>query len=333
MAFQLNINFQGLIALVPTDGGSHIDVLLVEGRREMMTSDGTCVPAHFPVLIFDRADLKEGQAGSLPALEENARSGVLYVTPPSDDGSAQVRGFWFLDQQQLDVVADPAGAAPPQPLVVWNAQTQSTTNGNHPGKDASTFLTLIPAINDLDGSAAAVDPDCLLPAPNKGLVAARFHIKEGFLQSLGVQKDESGQEVVVEFRSSGLPAAAGNPRQRVSNGAQLQIQIPGDSATLYSTPFGGPRTPFLTFTPKGKSTLTVEVQNLPIQDILRLKKTFDEPVDVDTHFEMFYELSARRPPMHSRPVPHLVPKAVADSGPVRIVDVFCPPAVFQAPQG
>lgn len=331
MSFQLNINFQGLIALVPTDGGSHMDVLLVEGRREMMTSDGTCVPAHFPVLLFNQADLAAGQAGQLPALEENARSGVLYITPPSADGSAQVRGFWFLDQQQLDVAADPPGVAPPQPLVVWNAQTQSTANGSHPGKDASTFLTLIPAITDLDGSAASVDPDCLMASPNKGLIAARFHLKEGFLQSLGIQKDESGKDVVVEFRSSGLPAASGNPRQKVSNGAQLQLIIPGDSATIYSTAFGGQREPILTLTPKGKNTVTIEVQNLPIQDILRMKKTFDVPAEVDPHFEMFYELSQRRPPMHTRPIPHLATQA-ANSGPVRVVDVFCPPAVFQAPQ-
>ncbi|MDP9120554.1 MAG: hypothetical protein M3O15_04170 [Acidobacteriota bacterium] len=336
MSFQLNVIIEGMIAMVPLDKG-RVQLLMVEGRRDMMASDGSCIPKHFPVVRFDKRDLPPGSeaslANSLAAKDSSLQKALFASVPSRDEKSTTPYGYWFLDRQDLGFHYN-SQDKPARDLLLWDESTASANANGHGGGEDS-YLSWIPRLAKIAPAAAVVDPDCLVGNPEKRLIAARLLLTEGSLMCAGLsQNPATGDRLSVDFRPVGADASAAANGQHVGTGFMFQLKVPSDAVCLTSKPWsGGQEATVLTLSPSDKrDTAVVEVSiwNLPLESIFELGLPQGVKMDMDVHFEMFYELSSRRPPLTDRPIPHLQNQA-SKLHPIRMSDLFCPPVHLEAP--
>ena len=340
MSFKLQIDFQGLIAAVPVNGGESMQILLVESRNGRKTSDGDHVPPHYPVVRFDRRNVVD-----LEALRdhEQGKQKIIFLGSSDLTSEADLTGLWLLDSQDLEVRYDAANDQNNGMVTIWNKDL-ARGESRFAGKSPDQYFSLVPHLEDISYSSSRVDPDCLRPNPTSGLIAARFKIKEGLVQAAQLERDQNGRSVPLDFRPFGADLRGTVFSQAVSDGIQLEMEIPTDSATLVSTEFGsGEKLSVLKLAPfasQGTTPVRVQVWNLPLEDTLGLPRHSHGSSSADKHFELFYELSLQRPPLHLRPVPHLANGGNGGNGgsgghhddeedPIRITDIYCPPVAFQ----
>ncbi len=345
MPFKLKLDFRGLIAVVPTDGGESLRILSVEARGGRQTSDGEHIPPHYPVVRFDRKNVAD-----IDSLADHDEPGEKIVSlGPADALEPHLKGVWFLNGQDLEIQF--AGQTVTRgSLLIWDQALAQASIGNFTNKNPDQFFSLIPRLEEIAPSAARVDPDCLRRQPREGLVASRFTVREGFAQAIQLQRDkETGRVVPIDFRPISAPSNDTVVSKPASAGVQVEIDIPGDSVTVLATRFGAdvPR-PVLTLRPaedQGGQPVVLEVWNLPLEDLLELPKSLGGHAHAgqDKHFELFYELCQQRPPLHKRPIPHFNVEGNGNGNgtghgghgpnhglpPVRISDPFCPPVAFQ----
>ena len=339
MSFTLKILFQGLIAAVPLNGGSSYQILSVDARNGQLTSDGDHIPSHYPVVRFPRKNVADFE---LFANQEDLddRQMVHFLGKWTASSLNSMDGIWFLDNQDLELSYERNEGSTRQ-VLVWDEGSQNGANNLFAQKTPKQFFSLVPPIDLVSGAsfaAARVDPDCLRPAPEKGLIAARFKIDEGLLQATSVA-ERDGQVMSLDFRPVGSPRRETIITRSISSGIELEVNIPGDSVTFLATKFGSEEPmPILKLAPaadQGSDPITVQVQNLPIEEFFGMRHVMGSDHDVDKHFELFYELSMERPPLHRRPIPHFESNgngngtAPHGTHSIRASDIFCPPATFR----
>ncbi|HEX6902363.1 MAG TPA: hypothetical protein VF789_21775 [Thermoanaerobaculia bacterium] len=334
MAFTLKIEFQGLIGYVPTNGGKSLLALFVEGRKGRQTSDGHHIPAHVPVIQFARRNVAD--PGTLRNHEQGKQK-VLYFGQQDMGAVDDLAGLWFLDNQDIELRYEGQDRED-QKLRIWDEETRASF-GQPNGRGPASFFSQLPHLDTIISSASRVDPDCLLPQPREGLLAARFTIREGVIESLTPPEELDGKLLSTQFRPIGTDLGGTVFTQTsIGSGALVEVKVPGDSVTLVSRLFGDEASKsVLKLAPvAGQTTpIHVKVRNLPLYDIFGLPN-FEHPnLTEDRHFEIFYELSLRRPPLHKRPIPHF---ELAEQnggghvhpGPIHLSTPWCPPAVFQS---
>lgn len=338
MAFTLKIEFRGMIAFVPVNGGSSLMTLMVDARSGRQASDGHHIPPHVPVVKFDRRNVAD------PATlrrHEEGRQKVFYLGQQEMESEVDLTGLWFLDNQDLDLRYDGQDVnRVNRKVVLWDEEAQRRSLIPANGRGPATFFSRLPHLENVVSSASRVDPDCLVPKPKEGLLAGRFLINEGIVESLTPPTDQAGNPIPAQFRplGSSLPATV-LTQSSVGVGLSVEIQVPGKSATLVSTLFGDATSKAVLKLAPAKDQKTpvhLKVWNLPLADVFGLPSFDHSAIDLDRHFEMFYELSLRRPALHNRPVPHFGATqnnggghSHFSPGPIQLTTPFCPPAVFQ----
>ena len=335
MPFTLRIDFQGMIGVVPINGGDSLQMLFVDGRKGCQVSDGDHIPPHFPVIRFERPNVADPK---MLADHEEGLQKIMYTGEQELSSADDLVGYWFLDSQELELHYEGEPADNQKKLLIWDEDTAHQANGNVNGRGPNQYFSRIPHLDLVQSPASRIDPDCLLPQPREGLIAARFKIRDGIVQSLDVFRDQLDQLVPITFRplGSSLPDAV-LTQPAISTGLQLEVQVPGESAILVSTAFGETvAKPVLKLAPvKGENVVNVKIWNLPLTEIFGLPELDHQMGAEDKHFELFYELSLRRPPLHNRPVPHLTTSGNSMSmpgmggPPIHLQTPFCPPVVFQ----
>lgn len=326
MPFKLRVHFEGLIGFVPLSDGEEAQgmlALLVDARAARLASDGAHLAPHFPVLRCHSANIVKN--GLSTDLDDSSLQKRYFV---SETGSNPFID-WFLDQQEIGIRHEGASG----PLEIWDEDSGT----QRAGKTREHFFSYVPRIE------AFVDPVWLVPRPKRGALAARFRISEGFLQSKGTEKDkEHGGEVLIDLRPLNSEESAGSKGRAVSSGAILEVDVPGSSVVLTTTSFkSGITTDAVHLAPVPSADLVeVRVRNLPLEDLLELPGMGHATASIDRHFELFYELCAQRPPLRKTPVPHVRMNGTngtnggsaghdhAVTGPIRVSDITCPPAVF-----
>lgn len=334
MSFNLKIKFQGLIGYVPTNGGKSLLALLVEARKGHQTSDGHHLPSHVPVIQFDRRNALNLQ--ELARLDSNDNQKILYHGQGDMKSESELKGLWFLDDQDLELSYERERSD--RKFQVWD---EAMAHNAGVAENTLNFFSSLPHLENLASASSRVDPDCLLPNPKDGLVAGRFKIDDGIVQALNPPRDDGGNLIQVHFRPLGSEdKETVFTQQYIGHGMVLEIEVPGESVTLMAKKFDSTEAKaMLKLAPvEGESaSLEIQVWNLPLYDIFGLPSFGHSSTTEDRHFELFYELCQRRPPLHKRPIPYFVSSTQngnggghGHGGPVMLTTPWCPPAVFQS---
>lgn len=336
MSFTLKIEFQGLIGYVPTNGGKSLLALLVEARKGRQTSDGHHLPSHVPVVQFERRNVLNLEEIALHEPEDNQK--FLYSGTAEIESEESLKGLWFLDNQDLEVRYE-GEDRPDRKVLIWDEDTAGDPRLATGGRRRETFFSVLPHLENVSSSASRIDPDCLLPKPKEGLLSGRFTIRDGIVQALNPPR--VGEDPIrAQFRPLGSPVIdTVHMQDSIGKGVVLEMEIPGDSVTLFATKFGQTAAqPVLKLGPvPGETTpVAIQVWNLPLYDIFGLPSFGHSSATEDPHFELFYELCLRRPPLHNRPIPYFVGEQQNGNGhhdhgegPVNLTTPWCPPAIFQ----
>ena len=304
MTFALKILFIGLIAFVPSDDGKELTALLLDAEKGYAASDGSWVDPHQPMVI--------ALAGSCQGDCQADASIASFLFPDLGAqraeealAAAMVGGAaWSLDTSELTVrsaVWDTAGGAPPLVLVENTRDARDGEPAPIPDEaEERRDLSWVAPLSSLAPSGK-VDPDVLAPSPQKGLVAARMELRSGKVTTRRLIT-VSGMVVPLGFRP--LQEAQPIPfQQALAEQVLVEVEVEGDSVELIESVLGGDRRRSIILTPHD-GVVEVAVLNVPQAHFQHSSEPLPQHPDPGSHFEIYYEILAERPPNHLRPVPY-----------------------------
>jgi hypothetical protein len=330
MGFLLRIYFFGLIAFVPHSERGEITsmtALLVNARQGFHTSDHHAFPAHHPVLLIRSGSCK---GACIEQLQEVAN---LVVVPspggPVDPAglkqqlkeALQAGGTWVLDSEQITIQTSPNASARGQKIQCLSGRRRSSARDGAQKapvpvdpREAEDF-SWIADMKKIFPTAAAVDPDCLAPHPQKGLITARLELRQGDLRTYRLASFEGNVHKFV-FRSLTEALSKIPYSQALADAMVVDIPVAGCEAVVTAERFDGSGSRSMKIAPQqcGKDELVEMVLlNLPDRSpqTTVASHSDEDPQGVATHFEMFYALSKTPPPPEDRPVPEITGELVS----------------------
>jgi hypothetical protein len=274
----LHIFFAGLVAFVPSPDGRELTVLVPQAGHEHVLSDRSTLEPHRALLVARAGGC---QADGAPGLCGAADAGIAKVLfagegakAPEELESAILHGAaWGLDGVDLAL----------------------------PSQVGGLELHDFDQIADLDRIApgnGGVDRPLLNPDPPAGKLAARLTLSSGRVSPYRLVQIE-GNAPALRFRDlkSGREAASGYSRP-LATWVMAEIQIPGNFVELEVRPFGRGDRRKVRLMPDERGQVEIVVMNVVASRNGPLAK--NEP---DKHFELYYELTAKKPAF--RPVPYV----------------------------
>ncbi len=306
----VQITFMGLIAFVPGPGGSGLTVIVPDLSQPYEASDGSMIPSHRALLVYQCADLKGGcTADDLDA----ATISEVYQTW---DSTLFVPGKWGARRLTgLDLAIAPQQTYDD----VFKLDTESHIKDFAPDNAVidPTFLLKVDqfkaATTYADATAARLTLSKGVDAEVDGWVSrAQTHVKAGF-GPLSTTTDSHPQEL--------------------ADSTTVSIQV-HSGATVAFTPFrlnnDPPQNP-LTLNQGGTGAVTLYILNLAVCKqwtgvMGDIKACNEDRTDEGTqHFEAYYELSKTRPFYRNRFVPAKkdIPGVLTHDRPI------CPSAMFE----
>lgn len=318
----VHLFFYGLMAFVPNDSSpTSLQVLLVDARGHYYSSDGCKLPSHVPALYVKSAQCSvEGRA--MPA-GHHSKSGGDPCSPSSEVPRPiePITGSWPLDGESLSLeVQLPAGERR-RTLVLH--RTESTGPALPATPEEGQDLAWIPQV------PGPVDPNCLGSADDCPIVA-RFKIDDGEATSCRLFGRPEGSEITAddditlepdkvpafEFKPLGAPEPLGvlAPKGRAMSTAVLvTLKVPrGAKIRIASNRLSEScrgRQPSRTIVLEAgtaSNDIDVWVTNISYSHDHNMEDPNDFCADpgIDRHFELYYNLLARRVPFSQRSVPH-----------------------------
>lgn len=291
----------GLIAFVPNakDSPSAVSALLVDARGPQYVSDGCRIPPHRPVLYASAGKCRDN-GGSCKVSSQ--------VEKPGD----AIAGAWPLDGQSLSVeIIQPGGQRVRKRIVLTGAKIASPLPTN-PSEGSS--VDWVPQVGSLlpagaPADAGEVSEDCLGSARDCP-IAARVTLDAGQVTSCHLAADE--YKLIYPFRFKSLVSNAESPLvQAMSDALMATFQVPRgskikiDSRNLADAAGRKPRRSIV-LEDRGLGEIDVWITNLPPYHHQMAKEDECHDMDVDRHFELYYNLLKRRLPFTQRVVPSRV---------------------------
>jgi hypothetical protein len=305
MSFILRIFFAGLVAFVPSDDGRTVTVLLPQTVPQFFTSDGSAIPPHEPLLLV-RAESCSGACGS----DDLVIGRILFPQATSDErvheslASALLGGSaWRLSESEISIESQRSRGAQKTPLWLGSSAARPPKLSSGLPKNQSEALNFdwVADLETLAPGSGVVDPDVFSKQPQKGLVVARWRLTSGNLTSYRL----------VSFQDRPMPvffAPLSNQSHQSASRAlaaivMAELEVEGTSLTLVDSGFDGSRHRSVTLTPSN-GVIEIALLHAPISHFgTHHQEQEGGSPDPGKHFELFYELSQVRPPIHLRPVP------------------------------
>lgn len=307
MEFILRILFTGLIAFVPNEDGTELDVVLLNVGQAHHLSDGSHQEPHNPLLI--------------------ARAGACTGDCPTDD--AAIAQYLYSDKSaslalaSLESATTTGGAAWQLAGSELSIRKGSSGDPELPALDIRQNLrtTIIPttSVEREDFSwVAQLKPVCatctldpaILATPPSGLVAARLKLRSGKVFTYSVAR--IGSEVTpVHFKRLDGTGSASSYSQAVASWVAADIQVSGDSIEIVEAKFAGGPGRSMILEPDANGKVEIAVLNLP--PFVPPASPANDAPQVGKHFEKYYELAQTPPSVASRlvPLPGAAPGAPA----------------------
>lgn len=317
MSFILRIYFLGLIAFVPNEEGDRMTALVVNVRDAYYATDGTRFPPHFPALL---APAGRCQGECIEDLQNVANHlfdrGTISSSPES---LRQLKGFlggggaWAINGEEItiDLPTDPRETRSGLKMVLDQRPSVRLSGALPPSLPKTPSegedFSWVAEIGQILPEAAQVDPDCL-GNNEKDLIAGRMRLTTGTAKTYRLVqfKDLLPQFSFQPLVSSSKPAAYS---QGLAEIVAVDIPVSGCEVTLTARKIGSCETRSMKLSPSDCNSgqvLEIALVNLP-DDLFRPRgeqaHAHGEPSNVGTHFELFYELSDRRPSWRQRVVP------------------------------
>ena len=332
MGFILKIYFLGLIALVPSQDGKRVTVLLVDAHDGFHASDGSAFPPHYPALLARAAHCQGNCTQELATTASHLYSTTPDpVIPSSSNPPASLQslvgggGVWSIENSEVSIEHAPGAMAPPTSGSLQIVADRRGASGRGAREDmprsarSTQDFSWVAEMAKAQQGSGIIDPDCLAPSPQKGLVAGRMKLTEGTLRSykLAAFLPSTGGGGVAKFvfkpLAAGSQPAAATPgySQALADWTAVEIPIAGCQVTLRSRSFdGSTQDRTMTLSPEtcnGKGAVEVAMVNLPDPSRRSEREAHDHgtPQGLGTHFELFYELSKDRPAWRQRAIPQV----------------------------
>lgn len=156
--------------------------------------------------------------------------------------------------------------------------------------------------------AAEVDPDVLARRPQKGLIVARLKLSEGRIRTHRLLK-VGGEARPIRFKTLRGDVPKVEYSQALADWVVAEIPISGCQVRLVDTSLeDGIEPRFMTLAPaecNHGNPIEMAILNVPQSSFQpSAAGTTAAHERIGHHFEMYYELAARRPPNRLRPVPY-----------------------------
>ncbi len=305
MNFILKILFSGLIAFVPNEDGTELNVLLLNVDHGYHTSDGSALAHHKP-LILARAGNCTGQCPKRDSeiarfvyADKSLAAALDSLEAALGDGG----GGWVLDGSDLSLRKGSSNA-PELPALSFRTGVRPTVDGIPiPVPTTSTARADYSWVADMKKvcpTGCTLDPSVLGANPPSGLIAARFKLRSGNVFTYSVARIGSNVTPVHFKRGDGAGNASAYS-QAIASWVGAEIAISGNSIELVETKFNGDAGRSMLLEPDTDGRIEVAVLNLP---------PFVPPASADNrepaagrHFETYYQLLQDPPASAARLIP------------------------------
>lgn len=304
MSIAVDIVIMGLIVLVPDSANKQVTVLVPDITQPYYASDGTEIPVHRPLLVYDCAATALGKCG--PGDQPMPAFGNLFDSWSNLVPDLNTHGARSLDGYQIELL---------------NTVAPSTIDYK-----TSEIADLGCAAPD----AAKVDPNFLakvaqLKPSFASLLAARTVLPAAYVAPTGWVATHN---INWQFAPLLDPSSRTCNPTAISEMTVITTEVTGTEALVkLSSLRGAAGSETITLEKDANDRVKIYITNMAfcpkwVVKIGATKRTCIEKTDAhfgSPHFEAYYEFSANRPPARLRPVPVISgpsPMANADDRPI-----------------
>ena len=301
MSFIVRILFSGLIALVPNEDRTELDVLLLNVDHIHQLSDGTSLPPHTP-LVLARAgnctgDCPTQDLGIARVLNSDKSDAVAL---DSLAYAVSGGGAWKLSGSALALQKGSPTAADLPPLVL-SSGTRASVNGqllSIPTTPAEREDLTWVANPKLIAPGFTFNPSVLGANPPAGLVAARFRLRGGKVFTYSIAR--IGTNVTpVHFKRADGGGTVSPYSQAVATWVAADIEVNGSDIQLVEEKFDGSAGRSMTLSPDANGKIEIAMINLPPYAPAETTST----PGAGKHFDVYYDLAQNAVASENRLVP------------------------------
>jgi len=303
--FTLQIVLTGLIALVPSQDQKSMWILLPDARDDYYASDGMLMPKHRPLLVYP-CKLRTGYAGKCQDDESDAAA-VADLSRTFRPDALKGMGVWQLAGDTVTLAPKTA-----------EGSLDLTKLMAAPGPDMAKVMP----------GAESIDQDSTNPIPLKGLLAARLDILTGRIDMNDLVPYCNNRDYT--FKTLGAGTAVNGNKSHLLKQVTIRMTVLDPNVTLKLFTFGDNMArASITLTPDASNLMTIFLSNQSECPKWQANLCQDPRHTQDAHhFELFYELSDKRPPQHLRPVPYNDTKCTYSAADAEDRPI-CPMAMFK----
>lgn len=298
MNFLVRIFFSGLIALVPSEDGKQLDVLLLNVDHSYQLTDGTSLSHHTPVVLARGGNCE----GDCPT--QNLEIARTLFADKSDavaiDSLAyavQGGAAWEIAGSQLGVRkgSDTAADLPALVLTSDVRGTSSIPTTSVEREDLSWLANL----KLITPGGYTLDSGLLGSNPPAGLIAGRFRLRSGKVFTYSIARTGTNVSPVHYKRGDGSGTVSPYS-QAVATWVAADIAVDGSDIELVEENFDGSSGRTMRLAPDANGKVEIAMINLPPYAPPATTTSTPGP---GKHFEVYYDLAGAAVPATNRLVP------------------------------
>lgn len=304
MSFLVRILFSGLIALIPSEDGTELNVLLLNVGHAHHLSDGTELALHKPLLITRAGNCagdctkRDQEIAQFIFADKSVQAALDSLEEAVGGGAA-----WLLAGSDLSLRKG-TSAAPALPSLAFRDNVRGTVNGQQLSIPTTAVergdFSWVADLSEICPTCA-LDPDVTGSQPPSGLVAARFRLRSGEVFTHSVAR--IGTDVTpVQFKRLDGQGNASAYSQAIASWVAADIQVSGESIEIVEEQFNGDPGRAMTLTPDANGRIEIAVLNLP--PFAPPASPANDSPQVGKHFEAYYDLTENPPAEETRLVPY-----------------------------
>lgn len=298
--FILHILFSGLIAFLPTQNGTEMDVVLLntgDCAKHYHVSDGSALPEHKPLVFVTGGSC----SGDCPTDDADIAS---FIYPDQSDSTAldsltaavSGGGAWLLAGSDLTLQKG-STEAEELPALTINTSSRGTAPIPTSSSEREDF-TWVASIKEICPDCT-INPDVFATQPPSSVVA-RFRLKTGNLHTYSIAR--IGSNVTpVHFKRLDGQGDESDYSQAIASWVGADIEVTGDSIDLVESKFNSDPGRTMHLTPDSNGKIEMAVVNLPSR-VPPITTSNPAPA-AGKHFELYYELMSNAPSQEERLVP------------------------------
>lgn len=304
MDFIVRIFFSGLIAFVPNQNGTEVDVLLLNTEHSSHTSDGSVLPPHFPVLIASAGNCTgsctpDSDVAKVMFMDKSSTVAQQSLATAIGNGNA-----WVLDGSDL-AINKGSSSAPNLPALDLIDNVRGTVNGAPqiiPTTSAQREdISWVANGQQLCPSGCTLNSALLGSQPPAGLIAARLRLKSGKVFTYSVAR--IGSDVTpVHFKRLDGTGSTSSYTQAIAGWVGADIEVDGTDIEIVETKFDGSTGRSMKLAPDSTGKIEIAVLNNPAH-VPPVTSNNNAP-QVGKHFEAYYDLYSTPPARETRLVPY-----------------------------